>query len=227
MDCVLGVFCKQPRPAEVKSRLAAETSPEWAAKVALAFLRDTLARLTPITAERVLAYSPASAEGFFRELVQDRFAVQRQEEGDLGGRMAAFFHSQLQTGAERVVLVGTDSPTLPVGFIEQAFRELASADVVLGPATDGGYYLVGCGRRLPAIFDGIAWGGNGVLAETIARLAEPSWRVALLPPWYDVDTLNDWQMLRGHVAALRRAGLDPGIPHTEPLLRQKGLGSKQ
>ena len=116
-------------------------------------------------------------------------------------RMGLFVEGQLRLGAEAVVLVGTDSPTLPLAFIEQAFHELERADVVLGPATDGGYYLVGCALRLPPIFDGIAWSSSHVLAETVSRLTDPSWRLALLPPWYDVDTLDDWHLLRGHLAA--------------------------
>ena len=119
-----------------------------------------------------------------------------------------------------MVVLGTDSPTLPPAYVEQAFAALDNADVVLGPATDGGYYLVGCGGRVPPIFEGIAWGGPTVLAETIALLADPSWRLAVLPPWYDVDTADDWRMLCGHLAALRRAGLDPGVPHTERLCRE-------
>jgi glycosyltransferase A (GT-A) superfamily protein (DUF2064 family) len=106
---------------------------------------------------------------------------------------------------------------LPVAFIKQAFAELDRADVVLGPATDGGYYLVGCARRLPPLFEGIAWGGPRVLLDSIRRLAGSSWRLAVLPPWYDVDTLDDWWALRGHLAALRAAGHDPGVPCTEQL----------
>jgi glycosyltransferase A (GT-A) superfamily protein (DUF2064 family) len=110
--------------------------------------------------------------------------------------------------------VGTDSPTLPPALVEQAYQQLEHADVVLGPATDGGYYLLGCAHRLPPIFDGISWGHAGVLAETIARLSNPQWRLALLLPWYDVDTLSNWRMLQGHLAALRKSGFDPGLPHT-------------
>jgi glycosyltransferase A (GT-A) superfamily protein (DUF2064 family) len=121
------------------------------------------------------------------------------------------------------VVVGTDSPTLPIEYIRRAFAELESADVVLGPATDGGYYLAGCGTELPPLFDHIAWSSGRVLADTIAALAEPRWRLALLPPWYDVDTPADWDLLRGHVAALRRAGIDPAAPHTEALLRDVNL----
>jgi uncharacterized protein len=213
----LGLFAKQPVPGQVKTRLAAATDPTWAAAVADAFLRDLVERLKAVTAERVLAFAPAEGEPYFADLVQHRFALCPQGEGDLGQRLGAFLRQQMQAGAERVVLIGADSPTLPVAFVEEAFRLLDGADVVLGPAADGGYYLLGCARRLPPLFEGIAWGGARVLLDSVNRLAGSGWRLAVLPPWYDVDTLNDWWALRGHLAALRAAGHDPGVPHTEQL----------
>jgi rSAM/selenodomain-associated transferase 1 len=210
---VLGMFAKQPTPGTVKTRLAAETSPQWAAQVAEACLLDTLDKLAGITAQRVLAFAPVHAAAYFAEAARGRFELVPQVEGDLGQRMSAFFTQQLAAGADRVVLTGADSPSLPAEFIEQAFAKLEHADVVLGPATDGGYYLVGLGRRLPPIFDGIPWSSERVLAETVARLACQSWQLALLPPWYDVDTLNDWHVLQGHLAALERAEIDPGLPN--------------
>jgi rSAM/selenodomain-associated transferase 1 len=216
---VLGVFAKQPQPGRVKTRLAAQVSAGWAAQVAEAFLLDTLHRLQQIEARRLLAFAPAEAGPYFADLAADRFALVPQAAGDLGVRMEAFFRETLAATAGRVVLVGTDSPNLPPSYLEQAFDELQHADVVLGPAADGGYYLLGCAGRLPPVFEGIAWGTSAVLRQTIDRLADPSWRLALLPPWYDIDTLDDWRMLQGHVAAQRRAGMDPGLPHTERLLR--------
>jgi hypothetical protein len=214
---VLGLFAKRPDPGRVKTRLAARASPEWAVRVADAFLRDSLARLSGIAGRRVVAFAPDDARSFFADLVGDRFALVRQVQGDLGRRLSAFIAGELEAGAPAVVVVGTDSPTLPPALVEQAFRELERADVVLGPATDGGYYLVGCAGRLPPLFDGMAWSSRRVLADTVARLADPGWRLAVLPPWYDVDTLDDWWMLCGHLAALRRAGIDPGVPLTETL----------
>jgi rSAM/selenodomain-associated transferase 1 len=214
---VLGLFAKLPRPGRVKTRLAAATSAEWAAQVAAAFLHDLVERLAAVAARRVLAFDPPAVERDFADIAQGRFALVPQRGADLGQRMAAFVTDQLRGGAASVVLVGTDSPTLPVSFVEHAFAELGRADVVLGPATDGGYYLIGCAGRVPPVFDDIAWGGRSVLAETVARLADPAWRLALLPPWYDVDTLEDWQALCGHLAAMRRSGVDPGVPHTERL----------
>jgi rSAM/selenodomain-associated transferase 1 len=204
---VLGIFAKRPVPGQVKTRLAAETSPDWASEVARAFLLDTLERMSSIAGRRVLAFAPVDAEAYFAEIVQERYELVSQGDGDLGQRMASFFARQQENGATATVLIGTDSPTLPVAYIEQAFVDLRSADVVLGPATDGGYYLIGCGKRLPPIFTGIRWSSDRVLAETVAKLTEPDWKLAVLPPWYDVDTLTDWRMLQGHLAALRKAGM--------------------
>jgi rSAM/selenodomain-associated transferase 1 len=214
---VLGLFAKWPAPGAVKTRLAGPTSPEWAARVARAFLGDTLERLAAVPVRRVLAFDPPETGPAFAALAGAGFETVPQPAGDLGQRLAGFLNQQLQGGADAVVVVGADSPTLPPEHIAQAFQALEQADLVLGPTTDGGYYLLGCGRRLPPVFAGIDWSSNRVLAQTVACLADPSWRLALLPPWYDVDTVDDWVMLRGHLAALRRAGLDPGVPRTEAL----------
>ncbi len=213
---MLGLFAKWPEPGAVKTRLAA--APAWGARVARAFLLDTVERLAAVDARRVLAFAPREREADFAAVSAGRFTLTPQGDGDLGRRLAAFVERELAAGARAVVLVGADSPTLPVGHVEQAFAELERADVVLGPASDGGYYLVGCGPALPPILEGIAWSTGRVLADTVAALADPRWRLALLPPWYDVDTPDGWDMLCGHLAALRRAGIDPGVPHTEALL---------
>lgn len=214
----LGILAKQPSAGLVKTRLATETNPSWAAQVAEAFLLDVLDRVANYPARRVLAYSPTSAESYFAGIARERFRLCPQEDGDLGKRMAAFFQSQFQQGAERVVLLGTDSPTLPLAFIDDAFDRLADADVVLGPAADGGYYLIGCAHAVPPIFDGIAWGTPNVLAETIASIADSRISMALLPIWNDIDTLADWWSLRGYLAAARRAGIDVELPTTAALV---------
>ncbi len=218
---VLGLFAKHPVGGLVKTRLAAATSAEWSARVAAAFLEDQLDRLSKTECRRVIVFAPSDAEPFFVDRAHGRFELTPQVEGDLGQRMATFLESQFATSASAVVLLGTDSPTMPLEFIDRAFHLLNHHDVVLGPAFDGGYYLLGCSRGVPPIFERIAWGTSTVLSETISRLAGSSRRLALLPPWYDVDTRDDWHMLCGHLAALRLAGVDPGLPRTE-LLCQAG-----
>jgi rSAM/selenodomain-associated transferase 1 len=217
MKGVLGLFAKWPAAGAVKTRLASHFGADWAARVAEAFLRDTLLRLKSVAARRVVVFSPAEARPAFAALAGGDFALVPQSDGDLGRRLSDFVRHEQEDGAEAIVVVGTDSPTSPVEYVEQAFAELERDDVVLGPACDGGYYLLGCGRVVPPVFENIEWGGARVLADTVAALADPRWRLAVLPPWYDVDTPDDWTMLCGHLAALRRAGVDPGVPHTEAL----------
>lgn len=214
----LGVMAKWPVPGHVKTRLAEATSPSFAAAVAAAFLEDFLDRLTPLPVRRTLAYAPDESRAFFDTLVGDRFLLHPQGEGDLGQRLWRFFDEQFRSGATSVVVLGTDSPTVPITYIEQAFQKLDRAEVVLGPATDGGYYLLGCNRPLPSLFDGIPWSSPEVLRFTVDRIVALGVRLALLPPWYDVDTREDWRMLRGHMAAMRRGQIDPGIPRTERLI---------
>ena len=194
--------------------------PAWAVRVAQAFLLDAIHRLAAVDAHRVLAFAPAECEAAFAAIAAGRFELTPQADGDLGRRMAAFVQQQMDAGARLVVLVGTDSPTLPVEYVERAFAELELSDVVIGPATDGGYYLIGCGPRRPPLFEEVAWSTGRVLADTVTALADPRWRLALLPPWYDVDTPEDWVMLRGHLAALRRAGIDANTPHVDALIRE-------
>jgi uncharacterized protein len=221
-DQVLALFAKKPVTGLVKTRLTALASSEWATEVANAFLLDSVSRFSQVPARRFLAFAPADAADYFSSIASGKFDLLPQAEGDLGARLSSFFADRFAAHAEAVVVVGADSPTLPVAFIEQAFRALRSANVVLGPATDGGYYLVGLTHGMPELFSGVPWGTSRVLKATINRIPADC-SLALLPPWYDVDTWDDWQMLRGHVAALRRMGVDVELPHTEALLNRPAL----
>jgi rSAM/selenodomain-associated transferase 1 len=212
MSRVLGIFAKQPIAGRVKTRLAAATSPEWAAQFAETLLHVTLDAFANLGDRRVLAFTPASGETYFHKLVGGRYEIIPQGDGDFGARMARFFTRQLHEPGTRVVLIGADSPTLPAAHVAQAFGRLQDHDVVLGPATDGGYCLIGCTGQAPPIFDGIAWSGPNVLRDTIRLLPAPA-RLALLPPWYDIDTLEDCRLLRGHLSALKRAGMELDAGH--------------
>jgi rSAM/selenodomain-associated transferase 1 len=116
-----------------------------------------------------------------------------QEGKDLGEKMANAFQKSAELGAERMVLIGTDCPSLTSDLVVQAFELLDQADLVLGPASDGGYYLVGMKQLQPTLFEGIAWSTSTVFLETINRAESASLSVCLLPVLDDVDTAADWE----------------------------------
>src|SRR5262249_2112034 len=212
------LFAKQPLPGHVKTRVASATSPEWAAALSEAFLLDALDSFQGFPGRRVLVYDPPEVAEYFQSVAAGRFDVLPQAHGDLGQRLQACFESEFALGSSAVIIVGTDSPTLPMSIVLQAAEYIENADVALGPAMDGGYYLIGCTRLLPALFHSIPWSTNRVFSETVARVAEAGVRLSLLPPWYDVDTLDDMRMLRDHLAAMRAAGTTLRPLRTEALL---------
>ena len=131
-----------------------------------------------------------------------------QRGGDLGARMRRTFLHLLRQGYGGVVLVGGDSPTIPASRLVEACRALrAGADLVLGPARDGGYYLVGLRRDRPPLFRRVAWGTAGVLRTTLRRARRAHLGIRLLKPWYDVDRSADLIRLRRELRgrARRRA----------------------
>lgn len=192
----------------MKTRLSPPLTSLQAARLHEAFVLDLVRatqHLPHIT--RWLGCTPSAAHPFFRRLARRHRLQSLTQSGDtLGERMASALGQALDAGAERAVLIGTDLPTLPVKIIEEAFRLLRRADVVLGPACDGGYYLIGVSRRVPPIFDGIAWGKPSVLETTLARITALKLRGRLLPFWYDVDTAPALRLLTAHLAVLGRNG---------------------
>ena len=216
----LGVFVKQPAPGQTKTRLAERIGAIAAAEFALAMLDDALEACRPFGDRRVIGFSPPAATEFFRPYESIGYELWSQPDGDLGHRMTAFFESYATDDDDHVVLVGTDSPTMPRNFIDESFRLLKSHDCVLGPATDGGYYLIGLRRSRPELFAGMVFSQPTVLHQTCERIEALGLSLALLPPWYDIDTMADLDCLVGHLHAMRIAGIETGCPATEALIRR-------
>jgi rSAM/selenodomain-associated transferase 1 len=216
----LGIFVRHPLPGRVKTRLAADIGPDRAAQLYAASVADVVARFRDTGTARCLACEPdtPAAADYFRALGGAAYQLWPQSAGDLGARLAAFFDQHLPL-TPRVIVIGSDSPTLPREFVPRAAELLNDRDCVLGPAADGGYYLIGLRRACPDVFRDIDWGTSRVLAQTVDRLATAGLTLHLLPLWTDIDTLDDLHALRGHLAALRLAGLDESLPHTEARLR--------
>ena len=217
------LFAKKPESGKVKTRLESELGPEAAARLYRAFLLDCATELAASQAAiKVIAYAPAKAVGVMRDLLAEvgEFAYVAQPETDLGGRMEALMQWGFATGNDRVVLLGSDSPSLPTEYIDLAFELLCEREVVLGPSTDGGYYLVGQRAGASQIFSDVAWSTGAVLAQTLERLKGQS--LGLLPPWYDVDTPAEVGWLKVHLEAIVQAGGGIG-KHSLEVMRDMAL----
>jgi uncharacterized protein len=194
MTALLIIFAKEPRPGQVKTRLSPPLSPEAAAQLAHCFIQDILDEMALIPEVRLaVAFTPPKARGFFRRLAPPGTDLFSQEGSDLGERMARAFARSFAAGFGPVLLRGSDVPDLPAALVSEAKAVLAAgqAQVVLGPATDGGYHLVGLTGPQPALFRGPVWSGSTVLTDTLRLARQLGLRVHLLPPWPDIDTYDD------------------------------------
>lgn len=195
MDCALLVFAKVPRPGEVKTRLTPTFTPSEAARIYTAFLRDALRQYECLdVAVRLYVAPPLPEEGLVG--VPAGVSVHEQEGDGLGERMRNALHDGFAAGHTRLAVVGTDHPTLPSSFVEQAFAVLdGDPSISIGPSADGGFYLLGMNAQFPALFDGMSYSHDGVLADTLARAKTTGASVNVLPEWYDVDTPADLQRM--------------------------------
>ncbi len=226
MKTCLIVFAKNPVPNQVKTRLIPTLSPEQAAALYTAFLTDwceVLAKLTIV--DLVIAYTPPEAQPDLQALIGDDVIYIPQIGADLGERLTSATQWAAEHGYTKILFVGSDSPTLPISYISQAITLLDSRDIVIGPSTDGGYYLIGFSAAalittVPHVFEGIAWSTADVFQQTVTRIREAEATLGLLPLWYDIDTAEDLAFLHAHIAAMRLAGDTVHAVRTESLLTE-------
>ena len=210
----LVVFARVPALGKVKPRLAASIG-EGAALEA----HRELAERTLATAEslpectRVVAFAPDDDAPAMREWLGERVRFEPQGPGDLGRRMQDAVVRRLDEGADRVAIVGTDCPDMTAADVERAWTALDTADVALGPSTDGGYWLVAVRTPHDAIFRGVQWGTSETLPETLGRAVEAGLRVVLLGRKTDVETVVDWRAWKARSAAVGFAPQDRPAPH--------------
>ena len=188
----LAVFARFPEAGRAKTRLIPALGPEGAAR-----LHEDMVRQTLRTADDLQKAGPLSVEVWFAGGDADRFArlfgsrsYRPQAEGDLGDRMSSAFRDMLAE-ASRAIIVGTDCPALDATILAEAFDALRTRDLVLGPATDGGYYLIGLSKPVPELFDRMPWSTAGVLAETLRRAECAGLSIHRLPTLDDVDEPRD------------------------------------
>jgi rSAM/selenodomain-associated transferase 1 len=199
------IFAKSPESGHVKTRLQNPLRPENIRKLSEAFLRDTIKVASGLTAARFfLACSPDQNDPFFQKLAGEyRLALIDQKGSDLGERMANTFYELKSEGFGNIVIIGSDLPTLPLLHLRQAFRLLQKHEVVIGPALDGGYYLIGISGQVPPVFDDIPWSTDRVFVMTMDKIIKAKISCGLLPFWYDVDRPEDFRFLSLHLDFLR------------------------
>jgi rSAM/selenodomain-associated transferase 1 len=201
-QAALLVMAKRPSPGHTKSRLTPPFSAADAAALYECFLRDVLdlARAVPDVTP-FIAYSPPDSENYFRELAPDLGRVP-QIGNTLGDRLDYVLSFCLEAGFKTVAAINSDSPTLPVSHLEQAFQCLAEkdTDVVLGPCEDGGYYLIGWKEPQPALVREVEMSTRHVLQDTLDLAALHNLQVSLTPTWYDIDNIDDLERLAGELA---------------------------
>ena len=199
----VAIMAKAPRAGEVKTRLCPPLSLVDAAELYRRLLLDKIEQVRSLrTASLAIAYTPDEARAFFEE-VAPGFVLVPQRGADLGDRLANSLGELLDTGHRGALAIDSDTPTLPLEFLQQALDLIVTPeiDVVLGPTEDGGYYLIGLRAVHRELFEAMAWSTQQVLPETIRRADAKGLRVACLPPWYDIDTPDDLTRLQTALAA--------------------------
>ena len=202
MTTQLGMFAKHWQPGTVKTRLAASIGNEAAAALHRHFVQALLDRFQNIADRHILCFAPADSADSFGQLNLGCWTLEPQAAGDLGSRMQHYFSAALAVpDSPRIVLIGSDSPDLPLEYLAEAFDKLYDVPVVLGPTDDGGYYLIGLSDKVPPIFDNIPWSTPEVWPQTIARLTSAKIHYHTLPQWYDVDDLAGLRRLHDSLPA--------------------------
>jgi rSAM/selenodomain-associated transferase 1 len=224
--CALAIMSKAPQPGKVKTRLTPPLTPEEAACLNIAFLKD-LARsimgasqITPGCA--VAVYTPSGSAASYQGILPDDFLLLPQRGEDFGQRLISAAEDLFRLGFGSLCLINSDSPTVPAQNFADAVVELAAGTdpIVLGPADDGGYYLIGLKQRHRRLFEGIDWSTERVLEQTKERAAELGLRVCELPTGRDIDDRQSLARLCDELFGPVEGRTEIVAPNTRAFLKQ-------
>ncbi len=196
-------MAKAPRAGFVKTRLCPAVSREQAASLAACFARDVVQKALSLAHPVLIAYAPAEERETLAALLPPNLLWTPQRGSTLGDRMQSALEDVSALGFSPLVMIGTDSPTLPAAFLQRAVELLADdlSDLVLGPAEDGGFYLIALRGPVSGLLSNVAWSTEQALADTLRNAAARNLRAAQLPAWYDVDTPEDLERLGSELLA--------------------------
>jgi rSAM/selenodomain-associated transferase 1 len=195
-NCVL-FFVKYPVRGKVKTRLSAQFDKEFVMVLYKNFVLDMLSTIRRLKVPFRICFEPKSAGDQMKQWLGEQYTYSAQEGSNLGERMKNALANTFEENYSRAILIGSDLPDLPAAFLSEALQSLESNHAVLGPSTDGGYYLIGFSKAnfLPEAFDDISWSTESVFQQTINVLGGHSKKVHILPQWFDVDTRADLKEL--------------------------------
>jgi len=195
MKTGLIVFAREPLPGAVKTRLAASIGDQAAADLYETMLEDVLKTVRQLVDVAPVVYWACEEGSLLRLSEMYRCRSRRQSPGDLGQRMRVAFEEMFADGTDVCCIIGSDAPDLPLSYIQEAYRQLATqqTDAVFGPSRDGGYYLLGLRQLWPQLFTDIPWGSASVLELSLAAARDTGLTAFLLPEWQDIDTVDDLQ----------------------------------
>ncbi len=188
------LFTRYPEPGKAKTRLIPALGAEAAADLHRQMTEHTLAQVKPLQQSRLLTVEVWFAGGDRAQMqtwLGADLIYQPQPEGDLGDRMAQAFQTAFDSGVKAAVIIGTDCPELTGALLTEAFQALQQTDLVLGPATDGGYYLIGLRQFVPELFETIAWSTDRVFQQTVDIASNLNLSLTALPTLTDVDRPDD------------------------------------
>jgi uncharacterized protein len=192
-NCLI-IFTRYPEPGKTKTRLIPALGENGAAQLHRRMAEHTLEQARSLTCAIEIWYV-----GGTKELMQDWLGTdlcyREQPTGDLGDRMCGAFRSAFEQGYQSVMIIGTDCPGITTAILAQGFAELQNLVVAIGPAIDGGYYLIGLQRLVPELFQGITWSTSTVFSETVAIADKLQLPTYSLPSLSDIDLPNDLQYL--------------------------------
>ena len=210
----IGIFCKTPAPGLSKTRLSPPLRPEECAALSACFIRDLAGTIGELTGDGTVigyaVYTPVGTEGALRDLLPADFRLLAQCEGGLGTRLASAMRALLATHAG-AILVNADSPTLPGSILRAAVDAIRRGGLVLSPALDGGYTLIGLSEMHERLFADIPWSTAQVHERTVERATEIGLPVANVPGWYDVDDAASLALLVSELAGERPRFAQPGL----------------
>jgi rSAM/selenodomain-associated transferase 1 len=213
LKSALGIFFRSPALGKVKKRLAYEIGEDAALKAYESMLNATIENVSKLKGIDIYGFYEGEITSLNFRMPSDnppippleksgkegfeKLPLVAQEGGNLGERMYKAIQWFFDKGYQKVLLIGTDSPDLPLFFIKEAFQKLDSYELVIGPSEDGGYYLIGMKEPLEMVFKNMEWGSDTVLNDTILHVHTAKKSYFLLSEWYDIDdfnTLNRWRL---------------------------------